>query len=348
MHHPARRTALVLTAAGIALTATACAPSSSGDHTPARATHTASPTPTAEPALTKKQALAHITHYSKINNQANADHDRQLLDTIEDGPLYAMSVADYTQDEGLPKADREKYKPWSYNLTATDVYIPRFLPGQQRWFAAVTYSGKNNKYARVLIMAEQPGTKRWEMVAAVDVDDKKQLPKIALDADGYAAKVDATSTKNVAAPVDVLRASVLDNFATGGDMSGKKVFATTKTFTRQIKVHDDTIHKFGSRGTTEFASAATEFPDSYALKTTDGGALVVFAHTHTQRDAVAHSGLQIVPEKEDRAWLGSSPRESFTYTFTCSDVAAAPATPDKSQLLGYTCRRTDAHGRSAF
>ncbi|MER5215378.1 hypothetical protein ABT063_33740 [Streptomyces sp. NPDC002838] len=338
---------LLSAAVSVTLTATACVSSGSADDpATARATHTVSPTPTAEPALTKKAALAQIAHYSKINNEANADNNRQLLDTIEDGPLYAMSVADYKQDEGLPKGDREKYKPWSYYLAATDVYIPRFTAGQPKWFAAVTYSGKDNKYARVLIMTEQDKLKRWEMVAAVDLDDKKQIPEIALDADGYATAVDATSTKAVAAPVDVLRTAVLDNFATGGTMSGKKVYATTKTSTRQIKVHDETIHKFGSRGTTEFTSAATEFPDSYALKTTDGDALVVFAHTHTQRDAVAHSGLQIVPEKDDRAWLKDKPSPYFAYTFNCSDVATVPATPGKSKLIGYTCRRTAAEGLS--
>ncbi|MFI8308750.1 hypothetical protein ACIF80_36170 [Streptomyces sp. NPDC085927] len=253
-----------------------------------------------------------------------------------------MSVADYKQDEGLPKADREKYKTWSYDLTATDVYVPRFTPGQQHWFAAVTYTGTSNEHARVLVMAEQPKTKRWEMVAAVDLDDKTQLPKIALDSHGYATSVDAASAKNVAAPVDVLRSAVIDNFRTGGDLTGTKVFAPTKTSKRQVKAQDDTADKFGSRGTTEFSSATTDFPDSYALKTADGHALVVFAHTHIQRDAVSHSGLEIVPSKENRAWLGTKPSPYFTYTFNCSNAAVVPRTPDKSKLIGYSCRRTDA------
>lgn len=132
-------------------------------------------------------------------------------------------------------------------------------------------------------MAEQATTKRWEMVAAVDLDDKKQLPKIALDADGYATALDAASAENVAAPVDVLRSAVGDNFATGGDLSGKKVFATAKASARQITVHDKTIRKFGTRGTTVFSAAGPEFTDSYALKTTTGGVLVVFAHAHPAR-----------------------------------------------------------------
>jgi hypothetical protein len=68
---------------------------------------------------------------------------------------------------------------------------------------------------------------------------------------------------------------------------------------------------------------------------------VIFSHTHTQHDAVAAPGLQIVPDKLDRAWI-NAPAPAFTYTFTCSDVAAVPATPKPSSLLGYGCRRTDA------
>lgn len=348
-HISARRAALLLAAvAAVTLTASACTTShTSSPDAAAKATRTASPTPTAVPALTKKEALAQIAHYSEINNEANAVHNRQLLDTIEDGPLYAMSVADFKEDEGLPKADREKYKPWSYDLASTNVYIPRFSAGQPKWFAAVTYSGKNDKYARVLVMAQQATPKRWEMVAAVDLDDTKQVPKIALDADGYATALDATSAKSVAAPVDVLRTAVGDNFATGGDTTARKLFTFSKASARQIKAHDSTVHKFGSNGTTVFSTAAPEFTDSYALKTADGSAFVVFAHTHTQRDAVARSGLEIVPEKKDRAWLGTTNSPFFTYAFTCSDVATVPTTPGKSTLLGYTCRRTDAVGLSA-
>ncbi|MEU9411666.1 hypothetical protein AB0E08_39045 [Streptomyces sp. NPDC048281] len=296
--------------------------------------------------MTKKEALAQIAHYSKINNEANKHRNRALLDTVEDGPLYAMSVADYKENEGLPQADREPYKPWSYDLAATDVYIPRFRAGQQKWFAAVTRSGTKKQHVRVMVLAQQATTKRWEMVAAVDLDDPKKLPKISLDADGYATALDATSSKDVATPVTTLRTAVGDNFATGGELSARKVFTSSKATARQIKAHDKTVHKFGSHGVTTFSTAAPEFTGSYALKADDGQALVVFAHNHTQRDTV-FSGFEIIPEKNDRAWLGSTNSPYFTYEFTCSDVAAVPTASGRSTLLGYTCRRTDAHGMTA-
>jgi hypothetical protein len=151
--------------------------------------------------------------------------------------------------------------------------------------------------------------------------------------------VPQSPSKALAAPVDVLRSAVTDNFATGGELTGKKVLASTETTRRQVKVHDETTRKFGPRGTTRFAAADTQFTDAYALKTTTG-TLVVFSHT--QHDAVTSPGLRIVPEKHDRAWLGTSPSPAFTYTFTCSDIAAVPSVPEPSSLLGYGCRRTNA------
>ncbi|WKV82500.1 hypothetical protein HBB06_30490 (plasmid) [Streptomyces sp. SNU607] len=251
-----------------------------------------------------------------------------------------MSLADIQEDEALPEAGREPYRPWSYGLSATDLYIPRLKDGQQRWFAAVTRAGSLQQYARVLIMAQSTQSKQWEMVATIDLDDPEQLPQIALDKDGYATAVDATSS-SLAAPVGVLRSAVTDNYATGGEQTGKKVLTPSEASRRQIKMHDETQGKFGPRGTTRFAAADPQFADAYALKTT-AGALVVFSHTHTQHDAVSAPGLGIVPEKQDRAWLGTTPCPAFTYTFTCSDIAAVPNVPEPSSLLGYGCRRTDA------
>ncbi|MFD3563513.1 hypothetical protein ACFWVU_28160 [Streptomyces sp. NPDC058686] len=295
------------------------------------------------PALSDAQARAVITNYSKINNEANTQRDRPLLDTVEDGPMYAMSVSDYTETEGLPQADRKPYKPWSYDTSSAKLYIPRFTSGQNRWFAAALSGEKGKDPSRIAVFAEQPKDKRWELVSVVDLDSTT-LPDIALDKDGYATAVAATGNKQLAADANLLRTAVIDNFATGGTNTGTKVFDPAKASQQQIKVHDETTRKFGKLGTTVFAEGTNRFKDAYALKTSDGGALVLFAHTHTQTDAVAHSGLQINPDKDDNAWLHGIPRTSVTYTFVCSDAATVPAKAAPSRLIGYTCARTDASG----
>ncbi|MFH8991384.1 hypothetical protein [Streptomyces sp. NPDC017940] len=328
----------------MALAATAC--DSGSDNPEAK-----NPAPSASaekerelpPALTKQQALAEIDRYATVNNRANADRDRDLLTTIEDGPLYAMSVSEYKETEGLTKSERKAYKPWSYDTQNAKLYIPRIASGQPRWFAAALASTKGKVPDRLAVFAEQSQHKRWEMVSVADLYGT-DLPKVALDADGYATVVAANGNKDLVAGADLLRSGILDNFATGGQNCGKKVFAASKASSQQIKVHDETVKQYGSQGTSIFAGAANRYRDAYALKTTDGGALVFFSHTHTQTDAVARSGLQINPGKDDRAWLHDIPRTSIKYTFVCNEAATVPAKAAPSTLLAYTCARTDASG----
>ncbi|MYQ61964.1 hypothetical protein GTY92_00185 [Streptomyces sp. SID4950] len=330
---------LLVGAACVTLLLTGCA--TGNDAAVAKQTASVSSTPKLAPALSTDQARAVITHYSKINNEANADRNRVLLDTVEDGPLYAMSVSDYTETEGLPAADRAPYKPWSYDLASAKLYIPRLADGQDGWFAAALSSEKGKAPSRLAVFAEQPQHKRWEMVSVVDLDSHR-LPNIALDREGYAMAVAANDHKHLAA--DLLRTAVLDNFATGGTNTGSKVFTPTAASKRQVKVHSDAATRFGDKGTSVFEEADNRFTDAYALKTEDSGALVLFSHTHTQTDAVAHSGLQINPGKEDRAWLHDAPRMSILHTFVCNDAATVPAKAEPSRLIGYTCARTDASG----
>ncbi|MET9685101.1 hypothetical protein [Streptomyces coeruleorubidus] len=341
MEPPIRTLPLFAGAACIALALTGCAGEDSPDQ--ARKTPTASTAPKPVPALSAAQARDVITRYSKINNEANADRSRRLLDTVEDGPLYAMSVSDYTETEGLPAADRKPYEPWSYDIASAKLYIPRLDAGQDRWFAAALSSQKGKAPSRLAVFAERPQHKRWEMVSVVDLNSQK-LPDVVLDRDGYATAVAANDNKHLAADADVLRAAVLDNFATGGTNTGTEVFTPSKASKQQIEVHDKTGTRFGSQGTTVFAGTDNRYKDAYALKTSDGGALILFSHTHTQTDAVAHSGLQINPGKDDRAWLHDVPRTSITYTFVCNDAATVPAKAEPSRLIGYTCARTDASG----
>lgn len=302
----------------------------------------ASTAPKPTPALSATQARDVITHYSKINNEANARRDRGLLSTVEFGPQYAMSVSGYRETDGLPKADRKPYKPWSYDIASAKLYIPRLAAGRQRWFAAALSAVKDKAPSRLVVFAEQHH-QRWEVVSAVDLDDQA-LPKIALDPDGYATAVAADRNNQLGSDVDLLRAAVIDNFATGGVNTGKKVFMPTAASERQITVHDKTGTRFGSLGTTVFAGATNRYGDAYALKTTGGGALIFFSHTHTQTDTVARVGLQINPVKDDRAWLHGIPRSSITYTFVCADAATVPAHAAPSRLIGYTCARVDASG----
>ncbi|MFD9817482.1 hypothetical protein [Streptomyces violascens] len=310
---------------------------STDSDTPAakKQTPTSSTAPQPTPALSTAQARDVIAHYSEINNKANAGYDKALVATIETGPQLAQTLSTYKQEQGLPQADRTAYEPWAYDTNTAQLYIPKFTEGQKHWFAATVYAGISKKYARYLVFAENLGQHRWELTAAIDLDNG-QAPPIALDADGNATAVPTSA--------DALRNAVADNFATGGTGDGKKNLADTPASRRQREVHEKVGTRLEPRGKTTFKAGENTYPDSYALKTADGGSLIVFAHQHTQTDAPVEAGLAIQPDKLERAWLGDKPLSSLTYTFTCNDIAQTTASGGPASLLSYTCARTDAQG----
>lgn len=338
---------LTLTAAATAclvLTATACDSSTrtpAPSHTGTRASAKPSPRPTATPAIAPQTALATIEHYMQVKNTADSAISPALADTIEDGPLYAMSQGGYKRDSGIPAKDRTAYQPWLYDAAGTHLYIPKLLPGAKRWFAAAI--AVTSKDQLLVVFAEQ-SDHSWQMVLASDLDGAP-LPSIALDADGYATAV-ATDGSQPALDAGRLRAAVVDNFATGGVYDGTKYLTPTAASQRQISVHTKDIHHLGTKGTTAFAAADNPWTDAYALKTVGGGALVLFAHTHTQTDTV-YQGWQIISGPSTRAWLGTTPRQAITATFTCADAALIPDANAKAQLLGYSCEITGADGPPA-
>lgn len=346
LEQPIRITRLTLTAtasAFLAITATACTSNTSSTPAPERATRSTAPSPhaTAAPAIARQTALATIQHYMQVKNQADSAISPALADTIEDGPLYAMSQGGYKRDSGIPSKDRTPYQPWLYDAAGTHLYIPKFLPGAKRWFAAaITVTSKD----QLLVVFAEQSDHSWQMVLASDLDGAP-LPSIALDADGYATAVAADGSQP-ALDAGRLRAAVVDNFATGGVYDGTKYLTPTAAGQRQISVYTKDIHHLGTKGTTAFAAADNPWTDAYALKTTGGGALVLFAHTHTQTDTV-YQGWQIISGPSTRAWLGTTPRQAITATFTCSDAALIPDANSKAQLLGYSCEITAADGPPA-
>lgn len=336
LNHKSRGATLAATAI-LGLSLAACSTTTPADGPTAPSAAPASPAP----ALSRQQASAVITEYSRVNNQANAHRNRQLLDTVEDGPLFAQSVAGYKADEGLPAKDQEKYQPWAYAPSA-ELFIPRFAPGQPRWFMAVARGASTTLTAqRLLVFTENTAAHRWEMVAAPDLNE--QVSPIAVDREGFAIVGQPSATKGLE-----LAAAVNDDFATGGQKAGRGLVASPAA-KRQIDVHRTTgarLRPLG--GDTRFAAAENPYPNTYTLKTADGGTLVVFASSHMQTDVVLRPGLAITPPKSAAAWIGTAPRPAMATTFTCVNVAAVPAAGTAARLEGYGCEVTNYSAGANF
>ncbi|WP_435124582.1 hypothetical protein [Actinacidiphila sp. bgisy144] len=332
-----RTLSLVAAAACVAATAAACT-TSGGTAKPTTSPSTISATAPA-PAVSKSAALALIRHYTLVNNKANTNANSRLLDTVEDGPLYEMSLGEYKQGSGTPAKDRTAYKPWSYDTSTAHLYIPRFTAGAPRWFAAaLTVTGDKTL---VMVVFEQQPTGQWEMVQATDLDSAVP-PRVALDHDGYATAVPVDNTAAATADADHLRQAVIDDFATGGKQAGARYLASSSASRRQIAARTRET-AVGKHATVDFTGLQTELASTaYGLRTTSGGTLVLFAHSHVETET-ADLGWEIDPGTASRAWLGIAPRQAINTTFLCTDAALAPAS-GRATLLGYRCQMTDVQG----
>ncbi|WP_318209521.1 MULTISPECIES: hypothetical protein [unclassified Streptomyces] len=324
----------VLATALLTLTVTAC----SSDRADTAAPPPSSSPAAREPALTKQEALAQLTRHATTRNTAMQRLDHTLLDTVEGGPQLDQSLADLKESSARPDGQGPATRRVAYDTASAQLYIPRFAPGEKRWFAATVDVGSTVvKRSRILVFARNAGG--WELAASADLNTDVP-PQIALDEDGYATAVTATTA------ADRLRSAVLDNFVTGGEKDGRKVFAPSVASRLQIRVHDEIGSRLKPKGTTVFGPAGTPHADAYGLKTADGRTLVIFSHAHTQTDSAAQPGLRIRPDEEERAWLGTTPLASITYTFTCVDVATDTGAGAPADLLTYACGRTNATGPS--
>ncbi|WP_433549127.1 hypothetical protein ACQPZG_31745 [Streptomyces sp. CA-294286] len=331
-----------MTAAGLCALLSAC-----GTTAPDAAPTPAASKPAAKviqepPALSPEQARDIVARHAETSRKAYTSLDNALLDTVEDGPLLTQSLARIKGNRGVPEKERAPY-PLPTGPSAAQLYIPRIAPqsafatnSKPRWFAAATTVGPDVWFT---VFAERPAQQRWEAVSSVLLVDQP-VPKIALDGNGFATAVDANGLPT---KPDALKAAVIDNYATGGQQDAKKILTPTSASERQVKIHATAGKGYGDKARTTFAGAASSDP-TYALRTADGGTLVLFSHTHTQTDTVTQRGLGLIPKKRDEPWLGTKPLPAIQFTFLCADAATVPHGSGPARLLDTSCARTDVSG----
>jgi hypothetical protein len=219
----------------------------------------------APPALTKAQAEQVLAHYQSVNNQANGNLDGDLLSTVETGAQLDMDRAAYL----LRRARNDKYPAFTYSAPA--YYIPR-QSDFPKWFAVDTVSGRT-RHALLFVQDRSGGP--W--LLAGDPFPASGLTGIALDKDGYATAVTPDDTHAALAPEKVAgaHAATLTSGATG--MAPGPY--TTDSRNALVKVQTG----LQRRGVTLTADFAPDRQRAYALRTTDGGALVWYVLRQTEK-----------------------------------------------------------------
>lgn len=361
-----------LHAARVATAAAVCtvlaAAASCGTHhdgsTPAHPTGTArtstpTPSPTPTPPLTQAQALAQIARYVRINNAANsaARHGdlkkaRALNGQIEIGELHESSLAEFTEMKVMDAKDKAGFYPFYY--VNSSVYIPREYPETDHqtppYFYAITSETAHPKDPKAkrtpgLLVFVKSGS-FWKIAAAMELDQK--APAIATDQQGNAIAVDP-ETDGLAMRPTLLSEAIQDNYTTGGKLDGKLLSASKDTKYDRTWVKDWN-KSLAPGGHLEVIADGDPYGTTYALRTVDGGALVVTtrkmdANYAGQPTPQGMGSITIPAHDFSRAWVHHGTTPLLSETYACADLGAIPGHgAGPTEQLGEDCELVHASG----
>lgn len=202
--------------------------------------------------------------YAGVRANALKLLDPEPLRTIESGPVLAIDAGSLQVARRLSQT-REIDS--SQDLTVETVLAPR-LGAYPLWFVAVVRDGVR-EVIRVQIFQRDSATSQWEMVASPETLVSTVLPSFALDADSALESVDAGDADGLAlapqAAVDAYAAALADPSAPGA------TYVLDDSFIEQMR---EAATASASIKGVEFSQDWGAKPVQYALRTSNGGALV--------------------------------------------------------------------------
>jgi hypothetical protein len=266
------------------------------------------PPPAPGPAVTVKQAEQVVSHYWKVNNEANEQRSDSLLGSIEAGGSYRMDAGAYRFDRASNPSGAG-YVPFAASRTA--YYIPRQPAGASypHWFAvAVTVadlaSPQQPTGSGYLVFSQASPGATWKDTAEPDtVAGSGPAPQIATDAQGYATQVTGPAGLSIA-PGDIsqLTASALDSPGTAAvKVPGNLADELDEAYWRSRL----------PAGSTDSDKHQAGAGPVFGLRTKDGGAVLFYA---------VSAQLTLAPPSGETFELEIPGYYSSSQTLTSADV----------------------------
>ena len=337
------RRALVAALAAVALPAaaviTGCG-SSGGSHS-------AGPPPPS--VITKQQAAQVLSQYTAENNRSNQLRDPSYLATYEGGSSYQLDRGSYRWTRTTD--------PSNGNYTAISYLNPVFYIPQQRtypaWFVVRAWqqdakkpsSGPAGGYTYMVFTRSSASAKWMEVLEPNAVSSSATLPQIATDANGFAEPVTAANAQQLAAApakLPSLDVSYL-NYGTYQQINlqlekerGLKPKPQAKPVSfasgqaNLVDVHDQAFwRKNLPPGSADSELYATTSDPVYALRTTDGGALVFYDLTAALTLGAPYGGSMGLLRIGFAGFLNGQEKPQASFQLNYGDQFAAYEPPGK-------------------
>jgi len=268
---------LVPSSSGASSGAPSASGAASGTASAAGSTSPAAAGGAAGPPLTLAEAQAVLASYTTANNAANAARSATELAAIETGSSDAIDAALYRAGQAAGSAPFPAFTP-----AQSAFYLPRDEPAAgPRWFvvqvgnAFAANPAKVTSTEYLLFTQSVPGG-AWRDAIEPYLLPSAGAPQIALGADGLATAVAPDATADAVAPGQLPAATAASLDGTGAGQvttPGNLADAADQQLWRKDVPN-------GSVTGTHAAAAGTAGQE-FALRTADGGALVLFTDSAT-------------------------------------------------------------------
>ena len=276
--------------------------------------------------LTLATARSVLAGYTSANNRANARRNAATLATVETGGSYAIDTGLYTVQAADGAAPYAAFAP----VTAT-YYIPRAEPaGGTRWFVvqvgnAFLANPKKVTSTEYLLFTQAASGGAWLNAVEPYLISAAHAPQVAVSGDGLATAVSPTATSLAIAPGQLAARTAAAIDGTGAGLTvadlGALADLSDQTFWRG-KLPTATV-------TDAHAAATGAAGQTFALRTTNGGALVFYTDAaDLQITPPAGSVLHLtVPGFYSDAQGLSRAGLSYLDQFAAADPPAGAGTP---------------------
>ena len=291
----------------------------------------------AAPIITAAQAAKVLDAYQTVNNAANKTQDGAKLGAVEDGALFQQSSAQYKQFPEFTAKTKAAYtQPFLYG--GRQFYIP----ATGSWFmvSASPTGGNYPKDEHQLIVFKRQSGGNWKMVVADNYTGT--LPALAKGPDGAPVVVGSDTTVG-GTKLSALGTAVNDLRVTGGKKTGAALADTAvrRATVKEYTTRNDDWGKYKGCLRTDYEDAGTKwdsayikYPDTYALKTADGGALVAGTSYYVELDfSTRPDQCSVVPGGTTTAYLHGD-QTGVRNRYASLNVISVPAAGKPAQLGG--------------
>lgn len=293
--------------------------------------HHRSSTAVDEPAISSGGASRLLVHFNRVRKQADSARDPGVLAEVEGGRLLAVDTGLYHVSTALSPRRTGARGPWT---SATQLFVPRFTR-YPLWFVAVVEdTGQGTQVAAVFTRTSV--TTPWRVVLAPQFAARTRLPPVRTLPGGDQVPLPMTARSGLAGSPD----QTVDQYCA--------VLEDARSRFAGAFAPDSFVHQMrsvrSSSGPARSSQHWDRLPGGYALRTADGGALVLVAVRRQDRYLVVGNPIEWPRGNPASAYESGPIRGSWTVTYIHQLLLYVPPRGGgKARLLGQAGGIIGAH-----